>query len=122
MPINMSWNTFWDVMTVVNDEGWFAEIRIPFSGLRFQETDGQIVMGIILWRWIPHQSEQLIFRAIPVKWGVWSAWKPSQAREMILQDVPSRRSLTITPYLLGGSGRSYELNEAETPPATGRCS
>ncbi|MCJ7588757.1 MAG: carbohydrate binding family 9 domain-containing protein [Candidatus Aminicenantes bacterium] len=35
MPINASWNTFWDVAVAQNERGWFAEIRIPFSSLRF---------------------------------------------------------------------------------------
>ncbi len=32
--INATWNTFWDVATVQNDDGWFAEMRIPFSSLK----------------------------------------------------------------------------------------
>ncbi|MCH7528995.1 MAG: carbohydrate binding family 9 domain-containing protein, partial [Candidatus Marinimicrobia bacterium] len=44
-PINSSWNTFWDVAVVRTQEGWFAEMRIPFSSLRFQDNDGQVVMG-----------------------------------------------------------------------------
>jgi hypothetical protein len=47
-PINLSWNTFWDLATVRSDEGWFVEIRIPFSSLRFQDKDGQVVMGLIV--------------------------------------------------------------------------
>ena len=31
MPFNESWNTFWDVETIINDEGWFVEMRIPVS-------------------------------------------------------------------------------------------
>jgi len=34
-PINVSWNTFWDVATKRNADGWFAEMRIPLSSLRF---------------------------------------------------------------------------------------
>ena len=29
--VNLSWNTFWDVATMCNDDGWFSEMRIPFS-------------------------------------------------------------------------------------------
>lgn len=45
--LNFSWNTFWDVAAVSNGEGWFAEMRIPFSSLRFQNNNGRVVMGII---------------------------------------------------------------------------
>ncbi|KAA3659773.1 MAG: hypothetical protein DWQ10_08190, partial [Calditrichaeota bacterium] len=42
MPINESWNTFWDVKTKTTEEGWFMEMRIPFSSLRFQDVDGHV--------------------------------------------------------------------------------
>ena len=113
-PVNVSWNTFWDVETVVNSDGWFAEIRIPFSSLRFQEVDGQIVMGLIAWRWIAVSSEQIIFPAIPNKWGMWSAWKPSQAGEISLKGIRSRRPLYVVPYVLGGYEYLNELNDDET--------
>lgn len=113
-PINISWNTFWDVETFQNDEGWFAEFRIPFSSLRFQEIDGKVVMGLIVWRWIPHKDEQSIFPAIPNDYGQWSAWKPSKAHEVVIQGIQSRKPFYVTPYLLGGYGLSNELNEAET--------
>ena len=113
-PVNISWNTFWDVKTAVTDEGWFVEMRIPFTSLRFQEIDDKIVMGLIVWRWIPKKSEQMIYPAIPPDWGMWSAWKPSLAHEIVLRDIPSRNPLYIAPYVLGGYGRSEELNDEET--------
>ena len=48
MNVNLSWNTFWDVETVCNDKGWFVEIRIPFSSLRFQDQEGRVVMGLMM--------------------------------------------------------------------------
>ena len=64
MPMNPSWNTFWDVEVQQNDRGWFAEIRIPVSSLRFQEQNGIVQMGLILFRWIPYLNEQLCYPAI----------------------------------------------------------
>ena len=58
---NPSWNTFWDASTVCNDEGWFIEMRIPFSSLRFEERDGRTVMGMTVFRWIARKSEMDIF-------------------------------------------------------------
>ena len=43
--MNLSWNTFWDVLTKKDDYGWSAEIRIPLSSLRFQEVNGEVKMG-----------------------------------------------------------------------------
>jgi hypothetical protein len=114
MPINISWNTFWDVKTLVDDRGWFLEMRIPFSSLRFQDRDGQVVMGLIAGRFICRKNEFDVFPAIPPNWGGYSSWKCSRACEIVMQGVESRNPLYITPYLLGGYGQSHELNEEET--------
>ena len=114
MPLNFSWNTFWDVAVARNGEGWFAEMRIPFSSLRFQDRDGQAVMGIISWRCIARKNERVIFPSIPPDWGGWSKFKVSRAREFVFHGVRSRSPLYITPYLVGGPGRAYTLNGAGT--------
>ncbi len=113
-PINLSWNTFWDVEIEWNDRGWFVEMRIPLSSLRFQDTEGEVIMGMSAWRFIPRRNEMSIFPAIPPNWGDWSTWKPSQAQEIVLKGAKSRRPLYITPYVLGGYGISNELNDEET--------
>ncbi|MCX6563566.1 MAG: carbohydrate binding family 9 domain-containing protein, partial [Candidatus Aminicenantes bacterium] len=82
MPVNSSWNTFWDVAVVRNDQGWFAEMRIPFSSLRFQDRDGRVVMGLLAFRWIPRKTECDVFPAVDQKLGTMAIWKPSQAREI----------------------------------------
>jgi len=113
-PLNFNWNTFWDVAAVRNGEGWFAEMRIPFSSLRFQDNNGRVVMGIISWRLIARKNEFVIFPAIPPDWGLWSKFKVSQAREVVFEGIYSRKPLYIAPYVLGGFGHYHELNEEET--------
>jgi hypothetical protein len=44
IPYNMSWNTYWDVKTKITDKGWFTEMRIPFSSLRFKAVNGKVTM------------------------------------------------------------------------------
>lgn len=113
-PYNPSWNTFWDVKTLRNNEGWFLEMALPFSSLRFQDKEGSVIMGLIAWRTIPRKNEKVTFPAIPPKWGRKSSWKPSQAREVVLEGVYSHKPLYIVPYLLGGYGQSFELNGDRT--------
>ena len=113
-PLNLSWNTFWDVATARNEEGWFAELRIPFSSLRFQDKEGRVVMGVLSWRAISRKNETVIFPAVPPKWGFWSIFKPSQAQEVVFEGVFSRNPLYVAPYVLGGFGQSFDLNEPET--------
>jgi hypothetical protein len=114
MPINLSWNTFWDVATVRTREGWFAEMKIPLSSLRFQDEGGKVVMGVIFSRWIARKNENDIFPAIPMHWGQLSQFKSSQAQEIEFHGLQSKKPFYITPYVLAGHSRSYELNEAGT--------
>lgn len=98
---NKDWNAFWDASTHLQPGGWSAEIRIPFSCLRFKSRDNQAEMGLILWRYIAHNVEYDIFPAIPNKWNL-SAYKPSQAQKIEINDVTETHPLYIRPYVLGG--------------------
>ncbi|HEX7069239.1 MAG TPA: DUF5916 domain-containing protein, partial [Rhodothermales bacterium] len=113
-PASPSWNAFWDAVTVKSEEGWFAELRIPFSSLRFQDDDGRVEMGLIAFRWMARRSEMVTFPPIEPRWGFWSFAKPSQARTAVIEGVRSRRPLYITPYALAGAEHVNELNDAET--------
>ncbi len=114
MPFNESWNTFWDVETVVNDKGWFVEMRIPISSIRFQDNGGKAIMGITVWRWIPHKNETIIFPAIHPKYGDFAMMKPSLTQEVIFEDIQPKKPLYIAPYALAGYSMSNDLNDDET--------
>lgn len=88
--MNSSWNTFWDVATTQTDEGWFAEMRIPFSSIGFQDNNGLAEMGMIVYRWIASSNERHIYPAIPPNWNMGNA-KPSQAQDVVLEGVQSRQ-------------------------------
>ena len=113
-PMNLSWNTFWDVAVARADDGWHVEMRIPLSSLRFQSAGGDVVMGVTVFRWIARKNEVDIFPAIPKDWGEMSAWKPSQCQETLWPGLRPRRPLYITPYVLSGFDRTYALNDEET--------
>ena len=111
--INEDFNTFWDVATTVNNEGWFAEIRVPFSSLRFQDQGGRVVMGITLQRKIARRTERLVFPPVP-SIADWAFLKPSLAQKIVLQGIRSRRPVYFTPYGLSGVGQTYPLNGTGT--------
>lgn len=114
MPMNISWNTFWDVITRKGPDGWSAEMRIPFSSLRFQDKNGEVRMGLIVNRWMPAWNETNLFPAIPPNWGPVSFMKPSQAQEVVLHGVKPSRPVYLTPYLLTGLESTNELNNTGT--------
>lgn len=114
LPLNISWNTFWDVKTSHDNKGWSLEMRIPFSSLRFQEINGEVRMGLIVQRWIPAKNETDIFPAIPPNWGQASALKPSQAQEVVLRGVKPGKPVYIAPYILSGYQSTNEINSNNT--------
>jgi len=114
-PGSGSWNTFWDAEVQRTSEGWFAEIRIPFTSLRFRDggPEEPIVLGVAVWRLIARKNEVVIFPAIPPNWP--RAWaKASQFQQAVLPRVRSRRPLYVTPYALGGTSRTQLLDGAGT--------
>ncbi len=111
--LNRDFNTFWDAESTVTDEGWFTEIRIPFSSLRFQETDGKVIMGLTVQRKIARKQERLVFPAVPPKTD-WAFLRPSLAQKIVLTGIKPGKTLYITPYILGGHASFNELNEPGT--------
>ncbi|NIM51276.1 MAG: hypothetical protein GTN78_04110 [Gemmatimonadales bacterium] len=116
---NFSWSTFWDASVHRDEHGWYAEIRIPWSSLRFQQdAEGHVVMGLTTWRRIARKNEMITFPAVSPQWGFSSVFKASQSQEIAFQQAYSRKPLYLTPYALGGLGRTNDLNEAETEYVT----
>ncbi|MBW3554095.1 MAG: carbohydrate binding family 9 domain-containing protein [Gemmatimonadetes bacterium] len=113
-PVNEDWNTYWDVGVVRDETGWFAEIRVPWSSLRFQPEGDRVHMGLTTFRLIARKSELSVFPVVPARWGTVGVNKPSQMHPIVLEGVRSRRPLYIAPYALGGLGQSFALDTAGT--------
>jgi len=111
---NFNWNTFWDAAAYQDDRGWYAEIRIPFTSLRFQRSDAGVVMGISMVRVIARKNEFSTFPAISPQWGGFSTYKASQTREVLIQGAQQADPLYITPYGIAGRGHSHTTNSDET--------
>jgi hypothetical protein len=114
VPVNSNWNTFWDVKTIRDDSGWFLEMRIPLSSMRFKDNKGQVVMGLIVSRRIAHKNEMDIFPAIPPNWGQYSNIRPSKAQEVVFDGIQSKKPFYIAPYVLAGYQQDYKMNESGT--------
>ncbi len=111
-PFNRSWNTFWDVKTTVTDTLWQVEMRIPVSSLRFQTRDGRVIMGLTVWRSVVSIQEWQVFPLVSNDFGMFSIWKPSQAKKVVLYDFKMKKPVYLTPYGLAGLKHYNELNEA----------
>lgn len=113
-PLNINWNTFWDVKTGMGDGNWTMEMRIPISSLRFQEAEGKVIMGVSIFRWVPAINEGYVYPAIPYNWGGYSNLKPSQYAEVEFAGLSPRKPLYISPYILSGLEQAHDLNSNES--------
>jgi hypothetical protein len=44
--VSTAWETIWEAEAEITDFGWTAEMRIPFSSLRFESRDGRVENGL----------------------------------------------------------------------------
>lgn len=113
-PLNPDWNTFWETKTTRDEYGWYTEMRIPFSSLRFQTKNGITEMGFICWRWSARSTQNITFPAIDPKYGMWATWKPSLAQKIVFENIKPSKPVYLAPYVLAGNTNSNQLNESET--------
>lgn len=107
-PINLDWNTYWDVKTEWQADHWTIEMRIPFSSLKFQvNEEGNAEMGVIVWRANAAYNEISTWPYVPNNWGEWSTFKPSQAQTVVFKGVKNTKPIYITPYVLAGHNRTF---------------
>lgn len=100
-PWNIEWNAFWDAAVSHDEKGWTAELKIPFSSLRYKSIGSRAEMGIIFWRYIARNVEYDTFPAIPNQWG-FTAYKPSQALDIVFEKIEPKHPVYLRPYILGG--------------------
>jgi len=96
---NKSWNGVWDVAATITDKGWFAEIMIPFSTLKFKKED-ILTWGINFERNIRRKNEQVLWQG----WNrIYDLEKISQAGTLTgLHDIKAKNKVELKPYISGG--------------------
>lgn len=93
---DISWDAIWHAQALIDSEGWTAEIQIPLSQLKFNETDN-IEWGINFRRNIKRKNEQDFFVHIP---KTENSFVSKFARLEGLSGVKSSSSVEIFPYLV----------------------
>jgi len=105
---NFDWNSFWDVAVSRDGNGWYGEMRIPFSSLLLQTRDGRVVMGVSMRRMIARSNETITHPAMPPSLGPSSFRQPSLMRKIMLEGVERVNPIYVTPYSIVGTGYSHE--------------
>lgn len=93
--IDLSFDPVWQAAANINSTGWTAEMRIPFSQLRFNAADVQH-WGLNVDHWIPSRNEDVFWIPVPKKATGWSS--RMGALEGISGIKPARR-LEVMPYV-----------------------
>jgi hypothetical protein len=91
-----SWNAVWDVATSVDDEGWVAEFRIPFSQLRFSQAEEQI-WGFNIERVIQRKAEVSQWKPIAKDA---SGWVSEYGDLVGINGIVPPRRLEVLPYVV----------------------
>ena len=108
--VNYDWNSYWDVAVARSDSGWFAEMRIPLSSLRYQVVDGTVTMGLLAMRRSSARNETVTHPEAPPRFAS-AMTRPSLGQKIALAGVRPQRPLWVTPYLLGGGTSRAVLDE-----------
>ena len=89
-----SWDPNWWVKTSVNNEGWIAEMKIPFSQVRFEKNSGD-VWGLEIARIIYRNNETAFWQHIPKDApGIVHLFGELSG----LEQIKPRKIFDVTPY------------------------
>lgn len=106
-----SWDPVWEVATTIDSLGWTAEMRIPFSQLRYPETTAEQTWGLQVWRQVNRVNEL----------SMWSWWGRTESggppsfghlSGLAITRAPGRAELL--PYVVGRSA-SIPVNDPGDP-------
>ena len=95
MSRDINWNPIWYVKTSIDAEGWYAEIKIPLSQLRFSKTDNK-VWGFNLARYIYRSEELSFWNPIP---RTASGFVYDYGELHGIADLKPKRIIEIAPYV-----------------------
>ncbi len=100
---NTDWDGVWDARTSQNEEGWIAELQIPFKTLRFSNDPNQ-VWGVNMSRRLLRLNEESYWAPIPVRYNL---ARVSLAGTLEgLEGISQGRNLKVTPFVTAGGVQS----------------
>lgn len=100
LDINRSWNAVWEGRTHINwkDSLWTAELRIPFSQLRYNQLSETGIWGLHVRRIMRGNGEVQNWSMIPLK-NNGHVFSFGEMHGM--NDLPRSRGFELLPYVMG---------------------
>ncbi len=106
--MNLDFNTFWNVATKTNDDGWIAEFVIPFSSLRFNEKE-EVIMGFKVLRNVKRKNEIVI--APPFDHSIANSYfRLDLAMSIVFENLQCKKPIYFVPYVVADMQESKYLN------------
>lgn len=97
--LTLEWDGIWNAATRTMEDGWIAEIEIPFKTLRF--TPGQTTWGLNIERQIKRRQE--IDRWTAARQNIWIGNLSAAGQLQGLDGVRQGLGLDVRPYMSGGA-------------------
>ncbi len=95
---DISWNAVWESRVSIKNDGWVAEMKIPFSAIRFSKKQIQD-WGINFARYVRKENENSLWNPEDPningdinQWGIWAG----------LKNIRPPLRLSFQPYISGG--------------------
>ncbi|MBI4444986.1 MAG: carbohydrate binding family 9 domain-containing protein [Acidobacteria bacterium] len=100
--VNENWDAIWSVRTQLHEDGWTAEIAIPFKTLKFRDTDVQ-TWGINFQRKLRRKNEDSYWSPLP---RIYELNRVSLAGTLEgLEDVRPGVNIRIKPSVIATAGQ-----------------
>jgi len=109
MNEDYNWDPIWYVDTSIDSLGWTAEMKIPFTQLRFSKK-GDPQWGFQIQRTIYRKDEEVMWKLIPKDA---SGWVSEFGEIKGMNDIKPQKEKSITPYAVTKLER---FNEIESNP------
>jgi len=111
-----TWDPIWYGKTAMLDSGWVAEIKIPFTQLRFGKKANH-VWGMQLTRRIYRNEERSLWQFVPRDAN---GWVHHFGTLEGINNIKPKRQLDLFPYVI--AKQEYLEKEEGNPYATGKKS
>ena len=111
-----SYNPIWFVKTKIDEEGWTAEFKIPFTQIRFTDKEEQI-WGMQIQRMDFRLNERTLWQRMP---RTVAGWISNMGELHGIKNIKPQKQIEIQPYAVGQT-ETFE-KEIGNPFATGKRS
>ena len=108
-----TWDPVWYAKTSIDHEGWYTEMKIPLTQLRFAKKD-QHTWGLQVLRYLFRKEELSAWQHVPMES---SRWVSMFGELQGIKGIKPKKEVEIIPYVMGKM--EWFKEEQNNPYATG---